>query len=1300
MRQRLLAHCALLYALSLPSQGQVDAVPAAELNVAAGLEAVDWARSPQLYNPTAMDVDARGRVWVTEAVNYRTWGGRNPGRRHVEGDRVVILEDTDGDGVADASKVFVQEEELVAPLGIAVLGERILVAASPHMIVYTDADGDDVPDSRELFLTGFGGRDHDHGVHSFVPGPDGRLYSALGNAGPHQVTDADGWTLRSSSLYGGGGSGASGNRPGLTSDDGRVWVGGLVLSIGPDARGLEVLAHNFRNPYEVAPDSFGRLWLSDNDDDGNQCCRLSWVLEGGNYGFFSEDGSRSWQADRRPGQETWNAHWHQDDPGTAPAGSQTGSGGPTGVCVYENGLLPARFEGSILTADAGRNVVWAHTPSADGAGYELERVELVSANFSGANPAAQRWFRPSDVCVGVDGSVFVADWHDPGVGGHAMRDPEGFGRILRIAPRGRNPRHAPQRYDSVEDCIVGLSSPAPSLRYQARASLIAHGESAVAPLRTLLESGVPVLRARALYVLAQLGSAGLEIVMSARSDEDERVRQASLAALRSSGDRASLERASLELMKDPAPSVRVAALGAFHSMQTEEAPDPRLARFVTLVAWGYEGGDRTYLEAVGLAARGIEAEVWEMLASSRTESDRPLEWSDALAELAWRLHPPGLTPAFLARALAEDTLDLSRRRAAIDALAFTEERAAAEGMLALAVGGPTDTRELARHWLDEPHHPAWRDYGLTLALGADGFESARELWTSGTLREGSHALELELPEGAQRVWLVVEDAGDGDSHDWADWIDPRFDGLAGELSLRELPAEVRETGWGTLHTDKNAGGAPLTIDGTRYERGLGVHASSRMAWSVPAGATRLLVRAGVDDGGTGQNGSRTSVVMRVLVETTADRAHILEPLAVLADGAAQASAREAAIARLASTVEGGLALLKLESEGRVEEAERGMIGAALRTNPELEVRALGAARFPRTSGGSPLPPIDELATMSGDPRRGRDHFYGTSASCGNCHTRDGRGADVGPDLSSIAEKMGARELVDAILNPSAAIAHGYESWLIETDDERLWSGFLLADGPAVVLKDTAGRIHAFPAEEVVWREKQSFSVMPDDVALGLDAQELADVVQFLLYAPPAYEPDGAPIELFNGHDLSGWTHHLSNASVSRDEVWSVADGVISCVGRPSGYIRTEAAYQDFELRVRWRFPDPDRPGNSGVLMRLVGRDKVWPKSIEAQLMHRNAGDIWNIDAFPMEVDPARTNGRHTRRLQESSERALGEWNTYEIRLAGGELALVVNGVLQNSASWCEEVAGPIALQSEGAPIEFGEVVLQPLRRAD
>jgi hypothetical protein len=151
-----------------------------------------------------------------------------------------------------------------------------------------------------------------------------------------------------------------------------------------------------------------------------------------------------------------------------------------------------------------------------------------------------------------------------------------------------------------------------------------------------------------------------------------------------------------------------------------------------------------------------------------------------------------------------------------------------------------------------------------------------------------------------------------------------------------------------------------------------------------------------------------------------------------------------------------------------------------------------------------------------------------------------------------------------------------------------------------------------------------------------------------------------------------------------------------CEGKPAGYIATTKSYTSFELTLDWRFDAEKGAGNSGVLMRVQNPDKVWPRSVEAQLQSGNAGDIWNIDDFDMKTAPARTKGRWTGKMKPSNEKPLGEWNSYRIVLDGGKLEMWVNGELQNSATDVQLLPGRIALQSEGAHIEFRNIRLKPL----
>ena len=184
-------------------------------------------------------------------------------------------------------------------------------------------------------------------------------------------------------------------------------------------------------------------------------------------------------------------------------------------------------------------------------------------------------------------------------------------------------------------------------------------------------------------------------------------------------------------------------------------------------------------------------------------------------------------------------------------------------------------------------------------------------------------------------------------------------------------------------------------------------------------------------------------------------------------------------------------------------------------------------------------------------------------------------------------------------------------------------------------------------------------------------------------------------KLFNGENLDGWKPFLPNGEDPKG-TWVVKDGVLVCTGQPIGYLRTEKTWENFELEVEWRFDPEKGAGNSGVLLRVQPPDVVWPMSIEAQLHSGNAGDIWNIGEFQMTAEADRTEGRRTRKEHASSEKPLGEWNRYRIVMNGGELKLFVNNVLQNAATGCKQIPGSIALQSEGAHIEFRKVELRPI----
>lgn len=1181
--------------------------PADDLRVPDGLEVRLAAESPLFFNPTAMDVDAHGRLWITEAVNYRKWDGRNPGREHADGDRVVVLTDDDGDGVYDRSTVFVQEGRLVSPLGIAVFGGTVVVSNSPDLIVYHDDDGDLVADRSDVLLTGFGGHDHDHGLHSVVAGPDGRWWFAVGNAGPHIVSDKSGFTLRSGSIYTGGGQFLADNKPGLVSDDGRVWVGGLIASVNPDGTDLAVHAHNFRNPYEVALDASGNMYTADNDDDGNRSCRSLWVMEGGDHGYFSADGSRYWTADRRPGQDVPTAHWHQDDPGVVPAGTITGAGGPTGIAVYEAELMAPWIDGAVLAADAGAGCVFAHRPRVAGAGIVLDPGVLISARDESTASGA-RWFRPSDVCVAPDGSVLVADWYDPGVGGHLAGDREAYGRILRIAPAGHAVRVPALDLSTEAGALAALRSPAVNVRQSARLAL---GHT---PSR--------------------------------------------------------------------APHV-------------DEPIDDWVAR-----AANSDPGDRYALEALGLAVRGREDAAFAAFAARDGSLDDAANWSARLAALAWRLHPAAAVPGLTARA-RHTSLPLDERRRMIDALGFRDERDAALAMLSLAITGPDDTVDLARSWVDRHAVGRWAVHGVGLPGQVGDPAAAERAWSSGLVRRGTHDVDVDVT-GAERLWVVIGDGDDGNACDWAALLSPRFHTADGEVRVTELPFVRAEAGWGSVQIGKDCEGGVLSAEGVTATDGIGTHAPSTLGWVVPPGATRFTARLAPEDSGVEQGAhAPTSLTFEVRVAMPEDHSARRGWEETVRDTRATADAREDAALSLAEDPHGALILVDLARQDVLDASLRAAVGEVIFRHPDGAVRALAHGHFPRPGADAPLPSLDELLALPGDPSRGRALFTSARAQCSACHAVSGRGQRVGPDLTEVAAKLDRSALLDAILNPSAGIAHGYDGWLLGLADGRRLTGFIQADGERLLFQDSTGVRHVLAPEDVRERRPLQISIMPEGAASGLTAHELADVLAFLSEdrrapgAPGGASRLGEPIVLFDGSSLDAWQAFLPGGE-DPARTWSIVGDDLVCEGQPIGYLHTRDVFENFVLELEWRFLPGREPGNSGVLLRLNGEHKVWPRSIEAQLQHLNAGDIWNIEAMDLAPDPSRTSGRRTAKALPGNERPHGEWNRYRIVLDRDRLTLEVNGQVQNQATWAEEVAGPIALQSEGAPIAFRRVVLTPI----
>jgi len=204
-----------------------------------------------------------------------------------------------------------------------------------------------------------------------------------------------------------------------------------------------------------------------------------------------------------------------------------------------------------------------------------------------------------------------------------------------------------------------------------------------------------------------------------------------------------------------------------------------------------------------------------------------------------------------------------------------------------------------------------------------------------------------------------------------------------------------------------------------------------------------------------------------------------------------------------------------------------------------------------------------------------------------------------------------------------------------------------------------------------------------------------------------------PQSLFNGRDLTGWHVDVpvADSSVRLRNPFVVRNGLLVSLGEPRGHLLTDSSFRDYRLEIEYRFAAA--PGNAGVLVHastpraLYG---MFPRSIEVQMEHGNAGDFWCILEDIRVPDMERRRGpaaewgtsegkaRRIRNLTDDSEKPVGEWNTMVIEAVGRSIRVWVNGHLVNDGSDATADRGRIALQSEGSEVEFRMLSLAPISR--
>ena len=1049
-----------------------------------GITAQLFAAEPMVANPVAFCFDERGRVFVAET--FRQSKGVEDNRGHmnwllddlsarsvadrieffkkyqkddvhkygIEHDRIRRLVDTDGDGQADSSTVFADgfnsiEEGTGA--GLLAIDGGVYYTCIPKLWYMKDTDDDGVADDRTALFDGFGVRVafRGHDLHGLVLGPDGRLYFSIGDRGYNVV-------LKDNSRL-------------VQPDQGAVFRCEL------DGSKLEVFCTGLRNPQELAFDDFGNLFTCDNNSDGGDRARWTYLVEGSDTGWRMY---YQYLADRGP----WNREklWHTPHAGQAayivPPIAHFADG-PSGLTHYPGTGLDEKYRGHFFLAD--------FRGQAANSGIRTFSMIPKGASFELVNSEEFIWsILATDVDFGYDGGVYVSDWVDgwDGIGkGRIYRFRDNLhGQSAMVKEVGELMR-AGFDSSSTEQLVQRLGHPDARIRQRAQLALAA--KNATKELTDAATSGETLdTRLHGIWGLGQIGrrdSAVLKPLIALLSDPNPEVR-AQIA--RVFGDSAYGEAAEglTRLIKDTDPRVRTLAAIAVGKLKYSPAfatllealaenvdADPTLRHGLVMGLVGTATPDQLVatthipIPAVRLGAvvalRRLahpalaiflkDSDPLVVIEAARAIHDVPVP--EALPALAALLQQPGLDESVLRRALSSNyqlgTMDHADSVAAFAGNPLTDGRLRVEALVELNdwnAPGPLDrvtneyrplgTREIDIAAVCQP----WL---------ASFFAASPDVREAATKLSSQHRLADAQP-------YLCEILGEGESS----------------------PASLRVLALTALSSLKSPE-LLKSIEAALQDKEAAVRSEARriLADLDPARAVASL--------------AKTMEVAPVFEQQAA--------VSILA-----AMKRPDADAVLSSWFD------KLLAGKIIPEVHLDLLNAAVqRGTPPLlaKVKAFDKSR----KANDHLKDFRE-AISGGNAERGREIFFArTDVSCRRCHKIDGSGGDVGPNLSRIGLDKNREYLLESIVDPNKQIAKGYETAVIATSDGKVYAGIVKGDdNEKLTLQQADGQIITIDSSTIEDRANGK-SGMPEDIVKKLTKFEIRDVVEYLSSLKDAGKPD-------------------------------------------------------------------------------------------------------------------------------------------------------------------------------------------------
>lgn len=1023
--------------------GQKEPGPGARKDlprVPEGFEVSIFAREPRVYKPSALCFDAKGRVMVGQGPQYPK------NLRGTPTDSVVLLIDSDGDGVADETKTFATGFNSVQ--GLAWKGNDLYVANAPELTIVRDLDGDDEADEYVVVYTDLGNREH--ALHGLNFAPDGKLYMSKGNSKGHNQPEKYGyvaprpfrelWDVVHP-------PGAPDSYPPKTFtkhdykktyhhwDDDWGREGG-VLRCDPLGANLEIVSRGLRNPWDMTMDD-GFNWLG-TDNDQDQGDRIIMPFFGAHFGWGHSYSSN------------WTGETHLP---TAPMSGPVFPGSGTGTIFYAHRHFPPEYRNVFFIND------WMH-------GTYLYRPVWEGSLLQ---PAGGRWepfasraedgmlYRPTDLEFAPDGSLYICGW---GGDYHYGREKEGSW-MFRISHGGseevaKSYRLADKRHKayadwSVQELIEDLGPDAiPVWRVNAQDELLRRGTDVWEALVKTLESG-KLNQGQQTWLLWTMGRVSPE---NGKVDEY-------LASLLARGA-STARRVPLNL--------RIQALRIL-AHRVRDYTQRELPAIVTATLKDSE--PRVRLEAVQAIWQGKQTNsLPALLDCLAQETDRLVFYAGwhALRELA---------PLAQRKQLLTDKRP-AVRLAALLSLLEGHELALAQ-VLTFAEG---DSDERIQHWAMtwamNPRPPK-KMPNTTSRIELEKSVEMRDL-----IRRAKEAKSAKL----RRLYLSMI------SHAYGDWGEVRdfYRTLHSDderaLVLKPLAREnnARPILWQALAGKEALRQAAI--------RGL-VSLSNRSGNSPEKIANFLLSEVAEEPAGPHLSGALETLSRLNLPDRWRPQSAWDAPLA-RAFKNSKTSALRSKILSVLLALDPEVVATGTQTKAALEEAARKpdpILFSSLRVlNPRLGITVVMKPPEKATIAGV-------LAKLpKADPQRGRELFFskGGMTSCAACHRLAGRGNNLGPELSGIGVRSETKTIIQSILEPSATITEGYQLQTITLKDGNVHAGAVLRESDAEIrLVKLDGTVEIVDVPSIESRSKSALSTMPTGFEL-LGDEQVADLVKFLV----------------------------------------------------------------------------------------------------------------------------------------------------------------------------------------------------------